>query len=239
MDSNSEIRKTAKKALNYSRGELLGISITSIVTGGVSLFVFVVVQISLMFISVGLRSGRFGSDARILKYVYVGLALYLIVSIFVGSFVELGLDRLLLLKIKGENAGQKKLFDYRTRYFDSVLLRLFMSVRVLLWSVLLVIPGIAAILNYLLAPFLFAQNPNIGVPNAIRISKHLMKGYKWQFVKLILGYGDEIIISILLLGIPFIYVMPRIKSAVAVFYRERIRTHDQEVRTIQKVSESN
>ena len=172
-----------------------------------------------------------------MKYVYVGLALYLGVSVIAGSFIELGLDRILLLKLKGDKASRYDLFHYRKIAFDAIFLRLFMSVRVMLWSVLFLIPGIIAVLNYSMAPFLLAQNPGIGVPNSIRVSKHLMKGYKWKLTKLILGYADEIIISVLLLGIPFIYVMPRLKFAVAAFYRERVRVHDEEVRTIERISE--
>ncbi len=237
METNREIKRTAKKALDFSRGELLGLSLTSIVTGGISLFVFFTVQISVMLISGGLHSGQSGSDARVMKYIYIGLALYLMISVILGSIVELGLDRVLLLKIKGESAGSRDLFVYRSRMFDAIFLRLFMSVRAMLWAVLFLIPGVVAVLNYSMAPFLFAQNPGIGVPGAIRVSKHLMKGYKWKLTKLILSYGDEIIISILLLGIPFIYVMPRIKCAVATFYTDRVRVHDEEVRRIQKVGE--
>ena len=237
VKSNKEIRQTAKRAMTFTRGELLEISLVSIVTGGISLLVFFAVQIALMSVSRGLHTGRFGSDARIMKYVYVGLALYLGVSVIAGSFIELGLDRILLLKLKGDKASRYDLFHYRKIAFDAIFLRLFMSVRVMLWSVLFLIPGIIAVLNYSMAPFLLAQNPGIGVPNSIRVSKHLMKGYKWKLTKLILGYADEIIISVLLLGIPFIYVMPRLKFAVAAFYRERVRVHDEEVRTIERISE--
>ena len=229
----------AKKSLNFSRGELLGISLTAIISGGISLFVFFVVQIALMSVSRVLHSGQLGSDARILKYVYVGLALYLVISIAIGSFVELGLDRVFMLKLKGENASRRDLFYYKQNVLDAIFLRLFMSVRTMLWAVLLLIPGLIAVMNYSMAPFLFAQDPGIGVPRAIKISKHLMKGYKWNLFKLILGYADEIIISILLFGIPFIYVMPRLKCSVAAFYRERVRVHNEEVKVIQGVKDKN
>ena len=48
-----------------------------------------------------------------------------------------------------------------------------------------------------------------------------------------LSFIDEIVISVLALGIPFIYVIPRMKAAAAIFYRERVAVHDEEVRYIQ------
>ncbi|MBQ5441708.1 MAG: DUF975 family protein [Firmicutes bacterium] len=233
------IRETAKKALSYSRGELLGISVPAILLGGISLSAFLLVQIMLLVISRGLRTGLFGNDAHVLKYVYIGLALYLAASLFIGSFVEIGLDRILLLKLKGEPADRSMLFYYRPVMFDAIILRLFMSVRVTLLSFLLVMPGIMAVFSYSLAPYLFAQNPKMTVPKAIKVSKQLMKGYRWKLFLLILRYLDEIIISILLVGIPFIYTIPRIKCAIAAFYKERVRVHDEEMLAIQRMARKN
>ena len=47
VKSNKEIRQTAKRAMTFTRGELLEISLVSIVTGGISLLVFFAVQTEL------------------------------------------------------------------------------------------------------------------------------------------------------------------------------------------------
>jgi len=232
LETNRAIRKRASQALGRFDGQLLRISVTAIVLGGVSLFSFFVVQLLLMAVSLGVRSGRFGAGAQVMKYVYIGLALYLLVSLFVGSAVEWGLDRVMLLRLRGECADQRTLFFYRPAVFDAILLRLFLSVRVTLWSLLLFVPGIVAAMNYAMAPFLLAQNPGMGVPEAIRVSKYLMKGYKRKLLGLLLGYAGEIIISLLLV-VPFIYVMPRLKCATAVFFRDRVRLHDEDLKRIQ------
>ena len=59
-----------------------------------------------------------------------------------------------------------------------------------------------------------------------------MQGYKKKLFFLILSFADEIIISILTLGISFVYVVPRIEAAVAVFYRERVALHDKQLREL-------
>lgn len=237
MEPNKELRKQASRTLDRSRGRWLTISAVSLALGGVSLLAFSALQISLLLIANGLRSGLFDPVAGLMKYTYLILALHLVLSVFVGSVVELGLDRIILLRLRGEDAEPGTLFYYRSVNWEAVLLRLFMSVRVTLWSLLLVIPGIAAILNYAMAPFLLAQNPRMGAPQAIRVSKYLMRGYKKKLLGLFLSYAGELLLSLLLLGVPLFWVMPRIKCAVAVFFRERVRLHDEELQQMQEQRE--
>lgn len=207
---------------------MLGVSALSYIFGGVGLFLFVLIQWELMVVGSGLRRNIW-IDPVPMKWAYLILTIYILISVMIGSIVEPGYDRFILLMLHGQPAGVSVLFSFRRRWWNALLLRLFMAVRVLLWSLLLVIPGIAAMLNYALAPYLMAQDPAIEPPEAIRVSKILMKGYKKQLLFLIIRYADEIFIGILTLGIGFLFVTPRIKTAIAVFYRERVAVHDEEV----------
>jgi len=233
MKSNKEIKKTAKRVAAMSRGKLIGLSLSSILLGGVNLLLFLFTQTALLYVSTGLHSGAFGSNTSVVKYIYLLLAVYLVVSVLIGGFVELGYNRIMLLRLREEPVPKGTLFCCRPVWFNALTLRLFMAIRVILWSFLFIIPGIAALLNYSMAPYLMAQYPKMDPAHAIRVSKHLMKGYKGQLVKLILSFTDEIIISIMTLGITFVYVIPRIKMAVAAFYRERVMQHDEEIRILQ------
>ena len=233
MKSNKELKTIAKRAAAMSRGKLIGLSLSSLLLGGVNLLLFLLTQTSLVFVSLGLHADAFGERTAVTKYLYLFLAVYLLISIFIGGFVELGYNRIMLLRLREEPVPKGTLFCCRPVWFNALTLRLFMAIRVILWSFLLVIPGITAMLNYSMAPYLMAQNPKMDPAYAIRVSKHLMKGYKMQLVKLILSFTDEIIISIITLGFPFIYVIPRMKMAVAAFYRERAALHDEEVRKLQ------
>ena len=233
MKSNKEIKQIAKKAVAMQRGKLISLSLSAILLGGVNLLLFLLVQTAVLYLSVALRNNAFGNGATFAKYLYLVLAVYLLISIIVGGFVELGFDRIMLLRLRERPVPQGTLLSLKSIWFNAMTLRLFMAIRVLIWTVLLVVPGIAALLNYSMAPFLMAQNPRMDPAYAIRVSKHLMNGYKWQLLKLILSYSGEIILSIITLGFPFVYVIPRIKMAVAAFYRERVRLHDEEVRKLQ------
>ena len=234
MKSNKEIKKEMKKAMSIPRMQHLRLSLITLAFGGVSLFLFLLTQFSTLFVSMGIRLGLWGDMTSILKWVYLGLALYVILSIFIGSTVELGYNRAVLLRAKGQAIHKGTLFYYFPVWFNSVVLRMFLAVKAVLWTLFFIIPGFIAVLNYALAPYIFAQHPRMNPGDAIKISKHLMKGYKWKLFTLILSFADEIIISIVALGIPFIYVIPRIKAAVAIFYGERIALHNEEVKYLQE-----
>ena len=233
MKSNKEIKKEMKKVMSIPRSQHLGLSLVTLALGGVSLFLFLLTQFSTLLVSMGLRIGLWGEAAVVMKWVYLGLAIHLILSILVGSTVELGYNRAILLRTREEAIQKGTLFYFFPVWFNAMILRMFLAVKAVLWTMILVVPGIVATFNYALAPYVFAQHPRMNPGDAIKISKHLMKGYKWKLFTLILSFADEIIISILAFGIPFIYVIPRMKAAVAIFYRERVALHNEEVEYLQ------
>jgi uncharacterized membrane protein len=61
-----------------------------------------------------------------------------------------------------------------------IAVQILMSVFILLWSLLFLIPGIVAAYRYRLALYLMADDPELGAMDAIRQSKVLMNGYKGQ-----------------------------------------------------------
>ncbi len=233
MPTNKEIKKNALRVLKMSRLETLNLSIVTICLGGVSLFAFTCTEATIVALSSILRSGSVsGNLGTFLWWTYIVVAVYLLLSILVGSFVELGYDRLLLLKLKEQRVGDGVLFAFKKYWSNAVMLRLYMAMKSILWMIILLVPGIVAIINYALAPYVIAQFPHLRPPDAVEMSKVLMKGYRIKLVLLILSFMDEIIISLFALGLPLFYVIPRIKVCIAEFYRERVALHDEQLRQI-------
>ena len=67
-------------------------------------------------------------------------------------------------------------------------LNLFMALFIWLWSLLFIVPGIIAAYRYRLAPYLMAENPNLGIREAVNMSKELMAGHKWRLFCLNLSF---------------------------------------------------
>lgn len=91
---------------------------------------------------------------------------------------------------------------------------------VILWALLLIIPGIIKSLGYMMCFFIIADNPNIGIRNALDISKKIMYGYRGKLFLLFLSFFGWFILCILTLGIGFIWLYPYVQITLANFYEE-------------------
>ena len=155
------------------------------------------------------------------------------------TIVSLGIVGILLgiflfgpLEVGGKNFFRKNLhepqeFDalsagFKPNYLKNVgsmfLKNLFLS----LWTLLFIIPGIVMSFAYALTPYILADEPEIDSLEAIRKSKAMMQGHKWELFVLHLSFLGWEILGILTLGIlDIFYVQPYLYSSLAAFYEER------------------
>ncbi|MCM3124784.1 MULTISPECIES: DUF975 family protein [unclassified Mesobacillus] len=92
----------------------------------------------------------------------------------------------------------------------------------ILWSLLLIIPGIIKGISYSQVFFLLRDNPQLSALEAITESKIRMKGYKWKYFLLNLSFIGWAFIAIFTFGIGFLWLAPYISTANATFYNELI-----------------
>jgi uncharacterized membrane protein len=89
---------------------------------------------------------------------------------------------------------------------------------IFLWSLLFIIPGIIASYAYSMAFYIIADDPSITPLEAISKSKNMMRGRKWKLFCLYLRFIGWGILSILTLGIGFLWLSPYIYTSIAHFY---------------------
>ena len=238
MNSNTQILKIARRSLRGRYAKSIGVSLIALLLGGITVFSFLMQQVKLFFLRNMIVSGGFTPIESELRYLFLIIEIYIVVSVIVGGMVELGHNRYYLLQYKDEPCGVKTLFSCQMFWGKAVMLRLLMSAQTLLWSVLLVVPGIVAVLRYALAPYLLAQKPELSYPDAVQTSKMLMRGYKEKLFWLELSFIGYAFLSVLTCGVGFIFLIPYIKAAQTEFYRERIAVHDAEILRQQKESKA-
>lgn len=83
---------------------------------------------------------------------------------------------------------------------------------VFLWSMLFLIPGIIAMYRYQFAIYNLCENPELGIMEALNMSKQQTKGYKLDLFVLDLTFLGWILLSALTLGILSIWVSPYIQQ---------------------------
>jgi len=148
------------------------------------------------------------------------LVIYAIIFIVIGGAVSFGYAKYNLELVDGKPVQVKYLFSQLNRIGDGFIMRLLTTVYILLWSLLLVIPGIIATYSYALAPYILYENPGMKPSEAIRKSKEMMKGRKWRLFCLFISFIGWAFLSLLTLGIGILFLRPYMEAAGAAFYRQ-------------------
>lgn len=199
--------------------------IDKFITKGVSLAQMIVDDVSVAyFIKVILLSNA----VRLISYA-ADIAVMTLILSQTGFF----------LKIAEEKEATLKTFAAEKRYFESLKTGLLVAVKVFLWSLLFIIPGIIKAISYTLTPYLKYKNPNQSVSDCIKESSRLMDGYKMSLFILyltfigwflLIAFAQAFIGMIPFAGLYINFVVGIIASAalnayvnasVAVFYKER------------------
>ena len=113
---------------------------------------------------------------------------------------------------RGEEMPISSLFDGFGFVGKIVLLNLVITVFVALWSMLFIIPGIIAGYRYRFALYNLCENPELGVMDALNMSKAQTKGYKLDLFVLDLTFIGWSLLCGLTLGILSIWIAPYIQQ---------------------------
>jgi uncharacterized membrane protein len=125
-----------------------------------------------------------------------------------------------LRMVREENTDYERLFDGFSQYVRITLAELLKGIYVLLWMLLLIIPGIVKDYSYAMTEFILKDHPEISGEEAICQSMKMMQGHKMQLFLLDLSMIGWFILSCLTLGIGFLFLVPYNYSAHAHFYED-------------------
>ena len=147
----------------------------------------------------------------------LGVALYIL-----GSVISLGYAQFNLDLIDGREPQLNALFANFYRFKTAFFARFLTGLYILLWSLLLIIPGIMAAYSYALTPYILAENPDMTASEAIARSKELMAGNRWRLFCLQISFIGWHILAALTLGIGNLWLTPYTHAADAAFYRDLV-----------------
>ncbi len=145
---------------------------------------------------------------------------YSIVSLIVGSGVSVGYAQLNLDIVDGDSVSVGTVFSRFSQWKTALAARFLVGLRVLLWSLLFVIPGIIASYSYSVVNFVMADNPHMTAREAMAESKRLMKGNRWRFFCLSFSFFGWALLSVFTLGIGSLWLTPYMQASFAAFYRQ-------------------
>lgn len=143
----------------------------------------------------------------------------LLLRIFIGYPLEVGGRRFFNEAAEErtnlENLGR----GFNGQWYTNVVGAMFQrSIRIFLWTLLLIIPGIVKAYAYRFVPYLLADNPNMPYDRALYLSNQLTAGHKWQMFILDLSFIGWYILGLLALGIGTLFVHPYVNATMAELY---------------------
>ena len=147
------------------------------------------------------------------------LAAVLCWGILVTPVLQVGHARYLTANRSGD-PGLSTLFSGfgGGRYWNTVGVMFWMNLRVFLWTLLLIVPGIVKSYQYRFIPFLLAENPDMTADRAFEISTMMTDGEKWNIFVLDLSFVGWNLLGLLLFGIGTLFVDPYVKATEAELY---------------------
>ena len=124
--------------------------------------------------------------------------------------------------VKDENPDVQDivLVGFKENYVRSLVTLLLQSVYTFLWALLFIIPGIIKAYAYSMAFYLIYREPELQAADAITKSKEYTNGYKMDLFLLHLSYIGWYLLSILTLGILFLWVIPKVMTAQTLIFEE-------------------
>lgn len=148
---------------------------------------------------------------------YVGFVATLIVE----GPLKIGF-RLVYLTIvrRVQNPDINQLFKGFNCAWTGIVAYILTSLYVLLWALLLIVPGIMAAFSYAMVFYIIADDPTIKASEAIAKSKQMMYGRRMKYFCLSCRFIGWILLGVFTCGIGFLYVTPYMNAAMALFYED-------------------
>lgn len=143
-----------------------------------------------------------------------------VIALLITGAMNLGWCAFVLSIARDEELRLEDMFSGFQRFWTAFRTHILFMLFVILWSVLLIIPGILAALSYSQAFFILADDEDCEALEAISRSKEMMVGNRWKFFCLLLRFVGWILVCILTFGIGFLLLIPYMTVSFAHFYEE-------------------
>ncbi len=159
--------------------------------------------------------------------VLVILAIAFAFSMLLYNPFHVGVQRFMLKSVDDKAEVKEVLYAFDHSYKNVVRAMFHKDIRVLLWSLLFVIPGIYKSYQYRMVSYILAEHPDTDYRQALQMSKDMMNGEKWHAFVLDLSFILWHMLGAITCGIvELFYVNPYIWLTDATLYRKLCELHD-------------
>lgn len=164
--------------------------------------------------NVGMITGLLAGIATVV------ILIVLVAKVFVGNLLKMGGYRFFILNQTAQPGIGTLLDGFRSGHYVNIVLIMFLrDLFTALWSLLLAVPGIVKHYEYLMVPYIIAENPAMDYKEAFQISKQMMDGEKMEAFIMDLSFLGWYLLSAVTCGLLAIfYVNPYVQASFAEMY---------------------
>ena len=140
-------------------------------------------------------------------------------------FVEVGLAAYMIKFVNDKERSYKDLFEYYKDFVRIFVTQLLSGIFVLLWMLLLIVPGIIKAISYSLVNIILSDEKykDLSYMDVLKKSETLMNGHKMDFFVLQLSFIGWHLLAILTLGILEIWIAPYQETASYKFLNDILK----------------
>lgn len=149
-----------------------------------------------------------------------GSGIFGLVSLIVAGPLAIGVVYFYMKIESGNDPNVTLIFDGFQDFQRGFIYHVVSTIFIILWTLLLVIPGIIAAIRYSMGYYIMVENPDVTAMEALRESSELMKGHKMDFFIFVLSFFGWLLLSALTLGIGFLFLVPYYQMSKLNFYRK-------------------
>jgi len=155
-----------------------------------------------------------------LCYLVMGLISGTVVGALFAPAMGLGFCLMYLGLIDGVKPAIGDLFKKANAFGKALWLMIITGFFTVLWTYLLIVPGIIKGLSYSMGPYIMSENPDWTARQCLTESKRIMKGNVGKLFVLELSFIPWFLLCSITFGIAFVYVFPYMNTTIANFYRQ-------------------
>jgi len=168
-------------------------------------------------------SGRWGLGVLITFVYMIFSTIFIYIPVIGPSLlippILLGFTKCFMGISEKKEVEVKEIFSGFSNFGRIVWTNILIGFYIVMWFILLIVPGIIAIYKYAMTFYIINDNSNMKANEAIAESKRIMDGHKFRLFQLEFSLIGWALLSILTLGIGFMWFIPYRSVAVANFYQ--------------------
>ncbi len=157
-----------------------------------------------------------GASALLLFVPVIGT----LASIALTPTLTVGLVLVYLNLSRGKQPDFADLFAVRKQWLKVFLLNFIVGLRIILWSMLLYVPGIIAAIRYSMVYYIFLDNPELSLDEILTMSKAMTNGHKMDIFMLGLSFVGWMFLAPFTCGLLYFWLVPYMSATIANLYGE-------------------